>query len=179
MSLKCICCKTIEHILVSNINTHLAFQSILVDCQHDLQRQRSCETQLVQFYLMVPIIEDTSKPIWLSWISLRLLIQFNTGDYYTHCITEIEGPHLGGSARGSLSAHNKLFEQIFQITSGLLFDYLQMVVFYIGTLIRQRIVKFYKKTWIAWHVGKQTGKWNSMLRNVTHWGCQGTLRQAV
>ena len=40
-------------ILVSNINKHLAFESILADCQHGFRSQRSCETcetQLVQFY---------------------------------------------------------------------------------------------------------------------------------
>ena len=50
VSLTCICCKTLEHITVSNINKHLAFESILADCQHGFQSQRSCETQLVQFY---------------------------------------------------------------------------------------------------------------------------------
>ena len=50
MSLTCICCKTLEHILVSNINKHLAIESILADCQHGFRSQRSCETQLVQFY---------------------------------------------------------------------------------------------------------------------------------
>ena len=50
VSLTCICCKTLEHIIVSNINKHLAFESILADCQHGFRRQRSCETQLVQFY---------------------------------------------------------------------------------------------------------------------------------
>ena len=49
MSLACICCKTLEHILVSNINKHLALDSILADCQHGFQSRRSCETQLVQF----------------------------------------------------------------------------------------------------------------------------------
>ena len=49
MSLTCICCKTLEHILVSNINKHLALNSILADCQHGFRSQRSCETQLVQF----------------------------------------------------------------------------------------------------------------------------------
>ena len=34
VSLTCICCKTLEHIIVSNINKHLAFESILADCQH-------------------------------------------------------------------------------------------------------------------------------------------------
>ena len=33
VSLMCICCKTLEHILVSNINKQLAFESILADCQ--------------------------------------------------------------------------------------------------------------------------------------------------
>ena len=49
MSLTCISCKTLEHILVSNINKHLAFDSILADCQHGFRSQRSCEIQLVQF----------------------------------------------------------------------------------------------------------------------------------
>ena len=34
MSLTCICCKILEHIKVSNISKHLAFESFLVDCQH-------------------------------------------------------------------------------------------------------------------------------------------------
>ena len=50
LSLTCICCKTLEHIIVSNINKHLAFESILADCQHGFRSQRSCEPQLVQFY---------------------------------------------------------------------------------------------------------------------------------
>ena len=37
-------------IIVSNINKHLAYESILADCQHGFRSQRSCETQLVQFY---------------------------------------------------------------------------------------------------------------------------------
>ena len=49
VSLTCICCKTLEHILVSNINKHLALDSIRADCQHGFRSWRSCETQLVQF----------------------------------------------------------------------------------------------------------------------------------
>ena len=33
VSLTCICCKTLEHIIVNNIK-HQAFESILADCQH-------------------------------------------------------------------------------------------------------------------------------------------------
>ena len=36
--------------LASNINKHLAFKSILAACQHGFRSQRSCKTQLVQFY---------------------------------------------------------------------------------------------------------------------------------
>ena len=50
VSLTCICCNTLEHIIVSSINKHLAFESILADCQHGFRSQRSCETQLVQFF---------------------------------------------------------------------------------------------------------------------------------
>ena len=48
--LTCICCKTLEHKIVSNMNKHLAFESILADCQHGFRSQRSCETQLIQLY---------------------------------------------------------------------------------------------------------------------------------
>ena len=47
-SLICICCKTLEHIIVSNINK--AFDSILADYQYGFRCQRSCETQLVQVF---------------------------------------------------------------------------------------------------------------------------------
>ena len=50
VSLTCICCKTLEHTIVSNINKHLSLENILADCQHGLRSQRSCETQLVQFF---------------------------------------------------------------------------------------------------------------------------------
>ena len=39
VSLTCICCKTLEHIIVSNINKHLAFESILADCQHGFRSE--------------------------------------------------------------------------------------------------------------------------------------------
>ena len=41
VSLTCICCKTLEHIIVSNINKHLSLENILADCQHGFRSQRS------------------------------------------------------------------------------------------------------------------------------------------
>ena len=49
VSLTCICCKTLDHILASNINKHLTLDSTLADCQHGFRSQRSCKTQLVHF----------------------------------------------------------------------------------------------------------------------------------
>jgi hypothetical protein len=42
-----ICCKRLEHIVVSNILKHLDLHNILVDCQHGFRAKRSCEIQLL------------------------------------------------------------------------------------------------------------------------------------
>jgi hypothetical protein len=47
VSLTCICCKILEHIVVTNILNHLDEHKILVDCQHGFRAKRSCETQLL------------------------------------------------------------------------------------------------------------------------------------
>ena len=49
VSLTYICCKTLEHLLVSKIMQHLSEHDILVESQHGFRSGRSCETQLVQF----------------------------------------------------------------------------------------------------------------------------------
>ena len=49
VSLTSICCKMLEHILVSNITQHLSEHDILVESQHGFRSGRSCETHLVQF----------------------------------------------------------------------------------------------------------------------------------
>ena len=58
-----ICCETLEQSLVSNINKHLALDSILADCQDGFRSQRSCETQLVQFehYIISNLMMDLAK----------------------------------------------------------------------------------------------------------------------
>ena len=47
VSLTCICCKTFEHIVVSNMMKHLEHHKILTDTQHGFRARRSCETQLL------------------------------------------------------------------------------------------------------------------------------------
>ena len=47
MSLTCLLCKCLEHILVSNIMDHLDQHKLLVDYQHGFRARHSCETQLL------------------------------------------------------------------------------------------------------------------------------------
>ena len=55
ISLTCILCKVLEHILASNIVKHLDGQGILYDLQHGFREKRSCETQLIM------LIEDLAR----------------------------------------------------------------------------------------------------------------------
>ena len=40
VSLTCIYCKTLQHIIASNIDKHLSLENILADCQHGFRSQR-------------------------------------------------------------------------------------------------------------------------------------------
>lgn len=48
ISLTCILCKVLEHIVASNLVKHCTKYDILYDFQHGFREGRSCETQLVQ-----------------------------------------------------------------------------------------------------------------------------------
>ena len=49
VSLTCILCKQMEHILASNIMAHLNANNLLYSKQHGFHSSRSCETQLLEF----------------------------------------------------------------------------------------------------------------------------------
>ena len=49
ISLTCICCKVLEHIITSNIMSHLDKNNLLFHNQHIFRSRVSCETQLIQF----------------------------------------------------------------------------------------------------------------------------------
>jgi hypothetical protein len=49
ISLTCICCKLLEHIVVSAIMSHADNHDILYPLQHGFRKHRSCETQLLEF----------------------------------------------------------------------------------------------------------------------------------
>ena len=83
-------CKTQEHILVSNINIHLALDSILADCKRGFRNQRSCKTQLVQFVHNIisnldGAVNRGHKQTDLILMDFaKALTRFHTGGYYTH-----------------------------------------------------------------------------------------------
>ena len=47
ISLTCVLCKLLGHIIASNISKHFTDQNILYDLQHGFREWRSCETQLI------------------------------------------------------------------------------------------------------------------------------------
>lgn len=47
VSLTCVLCKSVEHIIVKHLNKHLDKYDILTKFQHGFRRSRSCETQLL------------------------------------------------------------------------------------------------------------------------------------
>ena len=47
ISLTCVCCKLLEHIVRSGITEHLEKNKIITDAQHGFRKKRSCETQLI------------------------------------------------------------------------------------------------------------------------------------
>ena len=71
------------------INKHLAFESILADCQHGFRSQRSCETQLVQF--VHDLVSNLDRALNRNHrqtdvliISQRPLTRYHTGGYCTN-----------------------------------------------------------------------------------------------
>ena len=55
ISLTCILCKTMEHIIASGLTKHFNQNDILYDLQHGFRERRSCETQLLQ------LIDDLAR----------------------------------------------------------------------------------------------------------------------
>ena len=61
ISLTCICCKLLEHIVASNTMTFLENNNILYDLQHGFRSSRSCETQLVSFLQDLTCSDNTNS----------------------------------------------------------------------------------------------------------------------
>ena len=55
ISLTCILCKALEHIIASQVVKHLNSHDLLYDLQHGFREKRSCETQLTM------LVEDLAR----------------------------------------------------------------------------------------------------------------------
>lgn len=84
ISLTCVTCKILEHILYSNIIRHLDENKILTDVQHGFRKRRSCETQLIT------VVNDFAKVLneglQLDSILLDFSKAFDKVDHDKLCI---------------------------------------------------------------------------------------------
>ena len=71
ISLTCILCKVLEHILASNIVRHLDGQGLMYDLQHGFREKRSCETQLIM------LVEDLARNAGLGKQTDLILLDFS------------------------------------------------------------------------------------------------------
>jgi hypothetical protein len=60
ISLTCICCKLLEHLIVKHIMSHADTHNILYPLQHGFRTGRSCETQLLEF---IDDVTPSSGPV--------------------------------------------------------------------------------------------------------------------
>ena len=94
ISLTSIPCKLLEHILVSSIMQHLESNSILSPQQHGFQKNRSCETQILQF------IEEVSAAMEKGTTTEVIIIDFAKAfDWVNHSLLVHKLDHHG--IRGS------------------------------------------------------------------------------
>ena len=55
ISLTCILCKVLEHIIASQLVKHMNSHDLLYELQHGFRENRSCETQLIM------LVEDLAR----------------------------------------------------------------------------------------------------------------------
>ena len=84
ISLTCVCCKLLEHLIVKHIMSHADTHNILYPLQHGFRTGRSCETQLLEFIDDVTLNMENGKQtdIYWSWIFQKLLTSSHTLFFY-------------------------------------------------------------------------------------------------
>ena len=97
VSLTCIYCKILEHIIVSNVIKHVGANKILTDCQHGFRARGSCETQLVT--LIYDLASTLDKGTQMDMVALDFSKAFDRvptmaykglriSEYHPSCLTE-------------------------------------------------------------------------------------------
>ena len=79
ISLTCILCKTLKHIIASGLTKHLENHNLLYDLQHGFRERRSCKTQLIQ------LVEDLTRSLTNGKQTDIILLDFsNAFDKVNH-----------------------------------------------------------------------------------------------
>ncbi len=71
ISLTCVICKVMEHIIASSLAKHFTNHHILYDLQHGFREKRSCETQLIE------LVEELSSNLSKGRQSDLILLDFS------------------------------------------------------------------------------------------------------
>ena len=71
ISLTCVLCKVLEHIVASYLSKHFSDQNTLFELQHGFCEKRSCETQLIMR------VDEHSKSMQMRNQTDLILLDFN------------------------------------------------------------------------------------------------------
>ena len=71
ISLTCILCKLLEHVIASSLSTHFTKHNILYELQHGFRERRSCETQLIG------LVDDISRSLSTGKQTDLILLDFS------------------------------------------------------------------------------------------------------
>ena len=86
ISLTCILCKVLEHILASNIVRHLIGQGLMYDLKHGFREKRSCETQLIM------LVQNLARNAGLGKQTDLILLDFSKAfDKVNHSRINLSG----------------------------------------------------------------------------------------
>jgi len=89
VSLTSVVCKTMEHIIVSQITKHLEDQNILTDNQLGFRSKHSCESQLLITIIDIAKGIDNNLQIDAAILDFKLLIELPTPDFSINWITMV------------------------------------------------------------------------------------------
>ena len=101
ISLTCICCKILEHVLVSNIMAHWEKHNVLVPNQHGFRSKRSCESQLIE--LMDELTKNLDDGIQTDVIVLDFAKAFDRVNHSLLC-KKMESYGIDGATSSSSSS---------------------------------------------------------------------------
>ena len=101
VSLTCILCKILEHIINRHILDHLDEHRILVDAQHGFRKRRSCETQLIlTCHDLAKVVNDSGQ------VDMLVLDFAKTFDTVAHkrLLGKLESYGIDGNLYGGIQS---------------------------------------------------------------------------